>query len=394
MRQLRKIVHVVEAYGGGVLDIVNLVANGLAEVTEQVIVYAARPQTPVAPERLLHPRVRLVKAPLQRGLHPCKDLRGLVWLMRFLRAERPDVVHLHSSKAGALGRLACFAIPQARVYYTPHQFAFLDSSTPGWLRLVYKGIERVLAHLSSSTVLACSESECAEARALGAKAVVVENAAAVAAPDDLDVLLAKRVERLRQSGTLTVCAVGRLVGQKNPQLFDAMARAAAQRGHRWRFVWAGDGPIRLEHAEVLGWLPTADVVQVLAQKADVYVSTARSEGMPIAALQAQLLGVPCVVTEVPGNRDAVRGMPMCRAVPADADALVDAVEQTAASASVDGLSALRKAACRRYAPNRLLSDLARHYSAPCPFKPPALYRACRHASNAPSTLSEQPPDSF
>src|SRR5438045_2443326 len=50
---------------------------------------------------------RMVTVPgLKRSLNPLDDLRALVWLVRYLRRERPRVVMTHMAKAGALGRIA------------------------------------------------------------------------------------------------------------------------------------------------------------------------------------------------------------------------------------------------------------------------------------------------
>jgi glycosyltransferase involved in cell wall biosynthesis len=385
-----KVVHVVEAYGGGVLDVVNLAANGLAAVSDQVIVYARRPQTPRNPESLLLPGVRLVEAPFGRGLNPYRDALGVCWLMRLLRAENPDIVHLHSSKAGGLGRLACAAVPRARVFYTPHQFAFLDRSLSPAARALYWGIEALLGRISRATVLACSRSEMQFALGLGARAELVENAVQCAAPAPSEDYVRARLRRLRAGRGLTICAVGRLAGQKNPALFDAMAQMAAVRKPHWRFVWLGDGPLRLTYAEVLGWRTVDEVRQFLAAEADIYVSTSYSEGMPIAAIQAQLAGVPCVVSDVPGNRDAVEGMPGCTTVPRSSPAaFLAALERTATAASLPQLLFLRDSATSRYAPQRFLQELAGHYGLAESFKGRALYGACEPCSSVSSTSPVQ-----
>jgi hypothetical protein len=56
---------------------------------------------------------------LQRSIHPLKDLRVILQLRKIYKQYNPDVIHLHSSKMGLLGRLA---FPKSKIIYTVHGF--------------------------------------------------------------------------------------------------------------------------------------------------------------------------------------------------------------------------------------------------------------------------------
>jgi glycosyltransferase involved in cell wall biosynthesis len=77
-----------------------------------------------------------------------------------------------------------------------------------------------------------------------------------------------------------------------------------------RFVWVGAGDahseqvLRAAGVEVTGWVDSGRVRAHLAQ-AHAYVQTSRWEGMSLGVLQAMAAGLPCVVTDVVGNRDAI-----------------------------------------------------------------------------------------
>ena len=77
-----------------------------------------------------------------------------------------------------------------------------------------------------------------------------------------------------------------------------------------RFVWVGTGDSRREAmlravgVEVTGWLPQESVRAQLAG-ASVYVQTSRWEGLPLSVLQAMAVGLPCLVLDAVGNRDAI-----------------------------------------------------------------------------------------
>ncbi|NMT03718.1 glycosyltransferase, partial [Vibrio parahaemolyticus] len=78
----------------------------------------------------------------------------------------PDVVHLHSSKAGFLGRF--LKLGKARLVYTPHCYAFEREDISELARQIYKALEKV--KLSKIDVVAgCSQRECDLAISIGAK---------------------------------------------------------------------------------------------------------------------------------------------------------------------------------------------------------------------------------
>ena len=96
--------------------------------------------------------VRVTRLPMVRELAPRQDTRHLLALTRLIEREQPDVVHTHSSKAGALGRLASLAAGTAVRVHTPHTYSFLFDAMFGTLkRRLYFEIERALAANSVGT---------------------------------------------------------------------------------------------------------------------------------------------------------------------------------------------------------------------------------------------------
>lgn len=109
-----KIVHIVESSATGTLSMVRLIANRLAREGHKVhIVYSLRPDTPPELAAMFDARVSLHHVQMKEaGL-----LRTVVQLRAALNEIEPDVVHLHSSFAGFLGRLSTlFALPNAAFF--------------------------------------------------------------------------------------------------------------------------------------------------------------------------------------------------------------------------------------------------------------------------------------
>ncbi|MEO7056285.1 MAG: glycosyltransferase [Caldimonas sp.] len=135
-----------------------------------------------------------------------------------------------------------------------------------------------------------------------------------------------------------VLAVGRLQAQKG---FDLLLRAwvdvvATHPGARLRIV--GEGPLRRELRALAGqlgvdssvdWLPPTDAVEALYRGAAVFVLSSRYEGMPLALLEAQALGVPAVAFDCPTGPSDI--------VSADTGVLVATEDCSALAAAIVGL---------------------------------------------------------
>ena len=118
----------------------------------------------------------------------------------------PDVVHLHSSKAGFLGRF--LQLGKARLVYTPHCYAFEREDISELARQLYKALEKV--KLSKIDVVAgCSQRECDLAISIGAKRAELLN-------NYVSYQSEERLWRNRQEA-LRLVVLGRVAPQKDPQ---------------------------------------------------------------------------------------------------------------------------------------------------------------------------------
>ncbi len=277
---------------------------------ETTLVYNVRPGHAAAEyEALAKGAARFVRVPeMTREIHPALDLAAFRTLASLFDAERPDVVHAHSSKAGLLARLAARAAAIPRVFYSPRGYNFLMEDRSAGVRALYKWVERAASRIG--TVAAVSESEAALARseAWAANAVVVPDAYLGTPPPD---------SPPAPHEGLVVTAVGRLTFARRPESFLRLARKLADTRPQARFVWVGDGELRpefealrrdlkLENSVALtGWLGPAEVAERL-RGSDMLVHYSRWEGLPNAVLEAMAHGLPVAASDVPGNRDLVR----------------------------------------------------------------------------------------
>lgn len=293
-----RILHVTEASGGGVLQVVTHLARHQQAVGAQVsVALTDRFDTPSQVEL----RSRLGPCEVRRlgGGSTLKRVWRLFRLVgRELSQSNFDVIHLHSSYAGLAGRLAVMTRVRRKVLvlYSAHAFAFLRSNQSSVSRRMIYAAESFLSRASDGTV-AISESEAASARQLGAakKVRLLANCIATPSPATPD------------NSSIVVANIGRLVPQKGP---DRFAFAANHFKGRAKFVWIGgpteatDRVLMSSSVHVTGQLPHTQALDVL-RTATVHLFTSRWEGMPLALMESQAMGIPAIAWDCPGTSDVV-----------------------------------------------------------------------------------------
>lgn len=303
-----RVLHVLEALEGGTArHLVDVV--GSVHGVEHHIAAPARRVGGLTDEaaldrcRRLGARVHVV--PMSRSPARAANALAPARLRRLLAAVDPDVVHGHSSVGGALARLAALGTGRA-VVYTPNGIATGRAAL---------AVERLLGRLTERFVaVSRSEAELARRHRLvpAERLVVIPNGVRPAEPSP-----GALRERLGVGpGQPLVGTVSRLVAQKAPERFVAMAGAVLRARPEAHAVLVGDGPLRGRVEAALGEAglardPRFHLVPSLADAArvmgdlDVFVLTSRFEGAPYAPMEAMAAGVPVVATDVVGTRDVV-----------------------------------------------------------------------------------------
>lgn len=291
------ICHVTSALAGGPATSIGLLSARQAEAGHRLsLVYSSsRDEVWVYRKRFDHFHTVLPWR-VRRAIGP-GDALGLVELVRILRKLDPDILHLHCSKAGALGRVAARIIGLPCVY-SPRGVSFIrtDKRISG---AVYRMIERWLGR-GGDPVVACSVSEGQYLREVAKIVHVVPNAV------DLDAIVGIVIPERPADAPFTIGILGLIKDQRLPGLVRRICEAAPP---AWRWVWVGDGPLRstlegLPNFEITGWREHRAALQLLGA-ADVVLHASRWEGMPNALLEALALGKPAVVSNVVGTRDVV-----------------------------------------------------------------------------------------
>lgn len=307
-----RIVHIAESLGGGLLEFVVKIVRYLP-LDYHIIVFGKVIEGGWDRSLVLEDMRKKFPAnvefyhweAVQREINPLSDFKSLWTLQNIIsQLERVDVFHLHSSKAGAIGRALFFLTRRKEpVFYTPNGAPFLRLDLSTAKRALVSRVEKVANHMSGK-IVCCSKSEFEVYQAKGITPYIfINNGTEIS---DLEPI--RRVGERENSRKIRICSVGRLTFQKNPALFNLIASAFAQNS-ALEFVWIGEGELReaikSPNIRVTGWLTKEQVKQEVIQS-DIYLSTALWEGLPFAVLEAMSWGKPLLLKSAVGNVDLVK----------------------------------------------------------------------------------------
>ena len=312
---------------------------------------------------------------LQREISPLQDLVAARELLKLMRRLRPDVLHTHTAKAGAVGRLAALLAGPVRprvVVHTFHGHVLRGYFGPGKTE-AFRRLERGLAR-SSDALIAVSPEVRDDLVALGV--APREKITVIRLGLDLDQRLATvpggaeglRAELCVPDGRFLVSWLGRMTEIKR---VDDLLRAFAmlrEGGADADLLLVGDGPLRAEMEELAARLGIRDRCHFTGFRSDVgsiYAAsdaialTSANEGTPVTVIEAQAAGKPVVSTDVGGVRDIVTdGVSGFVVAPGDVGAVADRLRVLADDPELRArLGAAGRSARERYSVPRLVHDV-------------------------------------
>lgn len=303
------------------------------------------------------------------------DVVALLKLRKLVREARPDVIHAHSSKAGALARALVLLGVRQPVFYTPHAYYGL-SGKGGMKSRVFNAVEAVLGRIG--TTINLSEGERAFAR--DSLKIPQGRLRLIANPVDCvrfrPADAAKRME-IRAAlgvpvGAILLGSVGRLAFQKDPlTLYHAFAKACQKRPELWLYH-LGEGELSAECAALADQLGIRSHIvrqtylsEPLSfyQALDGMILTSRYEGLSFAVLEALACDLPVILSRVPGNNDFTEmGLSHCwSAGKEDVDGFAEVIGQWAQDCALGRVSNHRQIAESRFSQDACFGAIEREY---------------------------------
>jgi glycosyltransferase involved in cell wall biosynthesis len=314
---------------------------------------------------------------LGREIRAGADLAALFQLYRLLRRLRPEIVHTHTAKAGALARVAALMAHVPIIVHTYHGHVFHSYFTKRRTQ-VFLAIERWLAP-KTSRLIAVSNKVRAELLALGIG--TADKLVAVPLGLDLDDFVRSETKRGQLRAELgladdmpLVGIVARLVPVKAHEVFLEAAAIVARLTPAARFLIVGDGERRTELETVAKQLGIEDRVTFLGWRVDldrvyadldIVVLCSRNEGSPVCLIEAMAAGRAVVATSVGGVPELVEdGATGVLVAEGDAAGLAAGISTLICNPWRRGVFGIagRKRVSPAFSSNRLVKDVDRLYT--------------------------------
>lgn len=302
--KLKKVLHVTESLGGGILTILSrIVELQIPSSLSVAILYTDRIATPdietLKSEYFHGAQVQCIESQSKIS----KYLKLFFQLREILSSNQFDVIHLHSSIAGFLGRMALYWVKTStKVFYSPHGFSFLNLEQSTFRRKIYFTLEQIASRANATTVATCkSEFELANTVNNNKRIALVQTGI----PRDS----ISKTPRQLQDRKPRIAMIGRVCVQKNPREFNKVAEILME---EFEFIWIGDFDPDHEYPDfsfshnvkVTGWLSKVELSLVL-ESIDLLLFQSLWEGFALSIPLAQSRGIPVVTNSSPGNIDAV-----------------------------------------------------------------------------------------
>ena len=290
----------------------------------------------ITPKIIVH-RLRF----LVRNLRLFQDVRAFFELVAYIRIEKPDIIHCHSSKAGGLASVAGWVCNVPTVY-TAHGFVFREDIS-FFRRQLFIWFERI-ASIFRAKIITVSQSDFDAACAYH----IVSRKKLVTIPNGIDERWAQQIlspaaARAQLSSWTNhdvthakiVVAIANLYPAKNIPLLIQAFEFVVRRLPVARLVIVGDGEQRSECEKIISARPVlVDTVFLVGKRAHAYqilsgadalCLASTKEGMPYAILEAKLAGIPVVATRVGGVPEMGEEPMLTLVVPHSAELLADAI---------------------------------------------------------------------
>jgi len=343
-KQIKVLYLITKSNFGGAQRYVFDLATGLPGNFEAIVALggtgARGAKTGTLQERLQAAHVRTIPVKhFMRDMSLLSDVRAFFEIWRIIRAERPSILHVTSSKAGGLGALAGRLAGVRTIIFTSHGLTFDEDWRPRWQRLLIWFFTAATILLSTHTIQLSRDTYARASSIPGARKKVHLIPNGITTPYFLSRDEARaRLADGHVTGELWVGTIAEYHPNKNLSVLIEAIKLLHDSGHRaelWLLGTIGDGGeyerlrTLARRLDIESSVHMPGYVQNAAQLLtafDIFALPSRKEGLPYVLIEAGFAGLPVIASDIPGNTDIIEHEVTGLLIKATGDACAHALE--------------------------------------------------------------------
>lgn len=293
------------SWGGAQLHVLELCADQLARGNEVTFIVGNKGPLLDKVKQLKGVKVILLPS-LVREISPTNDIKAIVELRKIIKSESPDIVHLHSSKAGVIGRLSSIGLrKKIKVIFTVHGWAFTDGVSSRLKKSLYRIIEKRVRHFTDLFICVSYYDE-----KIGKRDKVLDSTSNVKVIHNGSTTPSEQSINYSVHMPLRLVMIARFSPQKDQEtLINAVTKLPKD---SYKLTFVGDGETLQTNKELVSKYGLNHNIKFAGFKDDisdelinndVYILSTHYEGLPISIIEAMSYGLPILATNVGGNSE-------------------------------------------------------------------------------------------
>ncbi len=246
-----------------------------------------------------------------RNMSLVKDVKAFFELWKIIKKNKPNVLHLTSSKSGGIGALAGRLAGLEKIIFTSHGLTVDEVWRPRWQRILIYISTWITLKLTHQNIMISSETyhRAKNMPGLSKKVCLIKNGIG-----DINFIekskARKELALLVPSQSLWIGGIGELHPNKN---WSVAIQAMIQLPNNCHLLIVGEGDDREKlkslilqlslqsRVHLLGYIEAAKYLKAL----DIFILPSKKEGLPYVLLEAGLAGLPIIASSLPGNKDII-----------------------------------------------------------------------------------------
>lgn len=303
----RKILHITQS-NGGVEEYLKMFFSHIDKEHFEVEIICPNYPSMIEEMKKLGVKVHVVN--MKRNMSLFSDLKDYIKIKKYIKSSNPDIVHVHSSKAGVIGRIAAVR-SKVPCVYNAHGWSF-SMDTSKMKKMIYAFIERICARYTAK-IINISDGE----KKLAIKYKIAKEDKMITIYNGIDLIKYNRVyirndvlSKLNiPENAFVIGMVGRITKQKSPETFISIAERISRIFENAYFILVGDGDLKEEIQGIIEKKKLKDKVIITGWTNEVakYVSifdigilTSKWEGFGLVLAEYMAMGKPIIASNVGG----------------------------------------------------------------------------------------------